>query len=56
VAEGVGTCAVARHIAADRGVELPITEEVFRIVHEACDPRIAMRRLLARPPKKEVWS
>lgn len=56
VAEGVGTCVVARRIAADCGVELPITEEVFRIVHETCDPRAALRRLLARPPKKEVWS
>jgi glycerol-3-phosphate dehydrogenase (NAD(P)+) len=33
--------------------ELPIAREVYRILHEDADPREAIARLMARPPKAE---
>ena len=33
--------------------ELPIAREVYRILHEDADPREAITRLMARPPKAE---
>jgi glycerol-3-phosphate dehydrogenase (NAD(P)+) len=54
VAEGVWTCASARLLAADEGVEVPITDEVYAIVHEGKDPREAVQALLSREPKSET--
>jgi glycerol-3-phosphate dehydrogenase (NAD(P)+) len=55
VAEGAVTCRSARALAAKQNVELPIAEEVYRIVHEAAPPRESLTRLLRRKPKPEVW-
>ncbi len=54
VAEGVWTCSSARLLARDRGVEVPITDEVYAIVHEGKNPREAVQDLLSRDPKPEV--
>ncbi len=53
VAEGVWTCANARAMAADAGVEVPITEEVYAVVHEGKNPHRAVETLLARDPRPE---
>ena len=53
VAEGVWTCASARALARKCGVEVPITEEVYAVVHKGKDPRAAVRDLLGRDPKAE---
>lgn len=54
VAEGVWTCASARLLARDEKIEVPITNEVYSIVHEGKDPRVAVQALLARDPKREA--
>jgi glycerol-3-phosphate dehydrogenase (NAD(P)+) len=49
VAEGVKTARSARALAQKAGVEMPIVEEVYRILYEDGVPREAVRRLMARP-------
>jgi glycerol-3-phosphate dehydrogenase (NAD(P)+) len=53
VAEGVWTCGTARELAERAGVRAPITEEVFGVVHEGKEPRLAVRALLDRDPRPE---
>jgi glycerol-3-phosphate dehydrogenase (NAD(P)+) len=54
VAEGVPTAAAARRLAADRGVETPITDEVYRVLYEGGDPRDAVASLMSRRFKDEL--
>ncbi|NDY42744.1 NAD(P)-dependent glycerol-3-phosphate dehydrogenase [Dissulfurirhabdus thermomarina] len=54
VAEGVKTSRAARDLAARHGVEMPITEQVCRVLHEGFDPREAVRELMLRPPRAEA--
>jgi len=49
VAEGVRTARSARDLARKSGVEMPIVEEVYRILYEDGVPREAVRRLMTRP-------
>jgi glycerol-3-phosphate dehydrogenase (NAD(P)+) len=49
VAEGVRTARSARDLARKSGVEMPIVEEVYRILYEDGVPSEAVRRLMARP-------
>jgi len=53
VAEGVTTARSARALAARQRVEMPITEEVCRILFEGAAPRDSIERLLKRRPKPE---
>jgi glycerol-3-phosphate dehydrogenase (NAD(P)+) len=53
VAEGVHSAAAVRDAARARGVEMPITEAVCRVLFEAEAPDAAVRRLLARDPRAE---
>lgn len=53
VAEGVWTCSTARELARELGVDAPITEEVYAVVHEGKDPRKAVQSLLDRDPRAE---
>lgn len=54
VAEGVPTTAAARQIASRLGVEMPITEQTYRILFEGVDPRQAAVALMQREPQYEV--
>ena len=49
VAEGVRTARSARELARKTGVEMPIVEEVHRILYEDGVPKDAVRRLMTRP-------
>jgi glycerol-3-phosphate dehydrogenase (NAD(P)+) len=49
VAEGVRTARSARDLARKAGVEMPIVDEVYRILYEDVSPRDAVRRLMTRP-------
>jgi len=49
VAEGVRTARSARGLAGNAGVQMPIVEEVYRILYEDGVPREAVRRLMTRP-------
>jgi glycerol-3-phosphate dehydrogenase (NAD(P)+) len=54
VAEGVRTSRSARALAAREGVEMPITEEVYRVLFEDKPPREALHDLMTREPKAEL--
>ena len=51
--EGAWNCASARALAHNSGVEVPITEEVYGIIHEGRDPHDAVAALLARAVRPE---
>ncbi len=53
VAEGVGTTAAARLLAQKAGVEMPITEQMFAVLHEGRPPKDALRELMERRLKSE---
>lgn len=55
VAEGVHTTRAALGLARKHGVEMPITEQMELILNEGKDPREAMRDLMLRPGKSEVY-
>lgn len=56
VAEGVPTTKAARELARKVGVELPITEEVYKILFELKNPTQAINTLMMRPMKMEDYS
>ena len=53
VAEGVGNCAVARQVAGELGIDVPITSEVYAVLHEGRAPREAVSSLMTRSAKAE---
>src|SRR5215469_3764856 len=53
VAEGVLTTNAAMGLASSRGVNMPMTEQVYAILHDGKEPKVAMRELLARPATME---
>ncbi len=53
VAEGVQCTSTARGLAAKHGVEMPITDQMFSILHENLTPREAIRLLMTRPGRNE---
>lgn len=55
VAEGATTVRSARSLAGSQRVEMPITEEVYRMLCENVSPRESMARLLRRSPRQEIW-
>jgi glycerol-3-phosphate dehydrogenase (NAD(P)+) len=52
-AEGVKSCLAIRDLAHKHDVEMPITENVEKVCHEGLDPRLAVRALMGREPKRE---
>jgi glycerol-3-phosphate dehydrogenase (NAD(P)+) len=55
VIEGAETVQEISRLAAKHQVEMPITEQVNRVLHEHLDPRQAVESLLARDPKPETF-
>lgn len=53
VAEGVRTTRAIRLLAARRGVEMPITEEVYAVLYEGKPARAAVESLISRPLREE---
>jgi glycerol-3-phosphate dehydrogenase (NAD(P)+) len=53
VAEGVAAAHMARALAAQHGVEMPICDAVYRVLHAGLPPREAVLELLRREPKAE---
>lgn len=51
--EGINTARELYMISRELGVEMPITEQVYRILHQGHDPSRAVRDLLQRDPKAE---
>ena len=54
VVEGVQTAREVVHLAAKAGVEIPICEQVYRVLYEHVSPRDAVQALLAREQKPEI--
>jgi glycerol-3-phosphate dehydrogenase (NAD(P)+) len=55
VAEGVKTTRAAVALSRRSGVELPIAEQVYRVLFYRKDPRKAIRDLMVRKAKKEMY-
>ncbi|MFO1094942.1 MAG: NAD(P)H-dependent glycerol-3-phosphate dehydrogenase [Planctomycetaceae bacterium] len=53
VAEGVNTTASVKDLAEERGVEMPITFEVHKVLFEGKSPVEATTSLMLRPPRDE---
>jgi glycerol-3-phosphate dehydrogenase (NAD(P)+) len=53
VAEGVRTTKSAYALAQREGVEMPLTEGIFRVLYEDTDPREELAELMARSPRPE---
>jgi glycerol-3-phosphate dehydrogenase (NAD(P)+) len=53
VAEGVRTTRAVKELAARRGVEMPITEQVFAVLYEGRGVGHAVEELMARPLRGE---
>lgn len=53
VVEGVQAARAVREVARRAGVEMPICEQVYRVVHEGVSPREAVRELMSREIKAE---
>ncbi|MGL6235692.1 MAG: NAD(P)H-dependent glycerol-3-phosphate dehydrogenase [Segniliparus sp.] len=48
VVEGYASCGAVRELAADHGVEMPITEAVYQVCHEGAAVREAVESLMGR--------
>jgi glycerol-3-phosphate dehydrogenase (NAD(P)+) len=55
VAEGYLTAKAAWQLAQKLGVDVPITEQVFHVLHEGRPILDAMKQLLTRAQKEELW-
>jgi glycerol-3-phosphate dehydrogenase (NAD(P)+) len=54
VAEGVLTTNAAVGLARKHNVEMPITEQMYAILHDGKSPKEAIRELMTRPTTVEV--
>jgi glycerol-3-phosphate dehydrogenase (NAD(P)+) len=54
VAEGVTTAKSIHFLAKKMGVEMPICEQVYRVLYENKDPRVVTRELMGRDLKHEL--
>jgi len=52
--EGVFACKVVYEEAKKRGIEMPITEQIYAVLYEGKDPKEAARSLMARKLKPET--
>jgi glycerol-3-phosphate dehydrogenase (NAD(P)+) len=54
VAEGVPTTVVARELARQQDVEMPITNMMYQVLFEGKPPRDAINELMTREPRSEA--
>jgi glycerol-3-phosphate dehydrogenase (NAD(P)+) len=52
--EGIPTARIVHQLARTNGIDMPITEQVYRILYEALPPAEAVNNLLLREPKAEA--
>ncbi len=53
IAEGVETCGAAVALGRKYGVDLPVIEQMYLVLHESKNPRTAIRDLMERALKSE---
>ncbi|HET8552975.1 MAG TPA: NAD(P)H-dependent glycerol-3-phosphate dehydrogenase, partial [Gammaproteobacteria bacterium] len=51
--EGIGAAKAVHRLAAEQGIDMPITEQVYRVLYEGLAPRGAVESLFNRAPKSE---
>jgi len=56
VAEGIKTTESAYKLGQKYQVEMPITEQMYKILFENKNPKAAVLDLMKRDPKSEIWS
>jgi len=54
VVEGIHTADVVYNLACHSGISMPITEQVYRVIHQNADPREAVQSLFLRDLKAET--
>lgn len=54
VAEGIKTSRSAYELSTKTGVDMPITTQIYEVLHNGKDPREAVRDLMTREPKVEL--
>jgi glycerol-3-phosphate dehydrogenase (NAD(P)+) len=54
VVEGVRTTRAARGLARRWSVEMPITEQMYRVLFQGLDPAVAVKNLMCRDKTREV--
>jgi glycerol-3-phosphate dehydrogenase (NAD(P)+) len=54
MAEGVSTTKVAWDLARRRGLEMPITEKIYRVLYEGLNPKVAGAELMGIPVDHEL--
>jgi glycerol-3-phosphate dehydrogenase (NAD(P)+) len=54
VAEGINTTLVARNMAEQLGLEMPITEKLYQVLYEDADPRQAAVELMGGDARHEL--
>ncbi|MEK7697145.1 MAG: glycerol-3-phosphate dehydrogenase, partial [Pseudomonadota bacterium] len=52
-AEGVASAREAHALARARKIDMPITEQVYRVLYENLSPQVAVETLLKREPRAE---
>ncbi|HVJ92233.1 MAG TPA: NAD(P)H-dependent glycerol-3-phosphate dehydrogenase [Labilithrix sp.] len=55
VAEGYLTAKAAWQLAQKQGVDMPITEQVYHVLHEGWPLLESMKKLMTRAQKEELW-
>jgi len=53
VAEGVYSTEVVHNIALKKGIEMPITAAVYRLLYQGADPGALVEGIMTRAPKRE---
>lgn len=53
VVEGVATAKSAHELSGKYKVDMPITQEIYKVLYENKDPKIAVQDLMTRSPKEE---
>jgi glycerol-3-phosphate dehydrogenase (NAD(P)+) len=53
VPEGVWTCRAVHHLARDKGIDMPITSEIYSVLFESKQPLAAVNDLMLRELKPE---
>ncbi len=55
VAEGVKTSRSVHELSVKYEVEMPITEQVYRVIYQGLEPGEAVKELMMRPPRHELY-
>jgi len=55
IAEGVKTTKSIHDLSIKLGIDMPISSQVYSVLFEGKDPKLAVRELMTRNPKKEKW-